>query len=151
MGLISKKEPLYVQHTFFGHFFAVVLHGLIQRETSRGNVVRVLVHFFFTGAQFLLTLVCLWYGRTVGRTVTWLPNFLGWVDFLTHGAPKLSPRDSSAKQQELPKKWYIGQQGYLPLGVSMDVFKWKYQNRFVAYKTLNCKTVRVFAYSSTCE
>ena len=30
------------------------------------------------------TLVCLWCGRTVGRaggrcTVTWLPNFLGWV------------------------------------------------------------------------
>ena len=58
---------------------------------------------------------------------------------------------SSAKEQELPKKWYIGQQGYLPLSVSMDVFKWKCQNRFVAYKTLNCKTVRVFAYSSTRE
>ena len=28
-----------------------------------------------------LTLVCLWCGRTVGRTVTWLPNFLGWVDY----------------------------------------------------------------------
>ena len=32
------------------------------------------------------TLVCLWYGRTVARslarcTVTWLPNFLGWVDY----------------------------------------------------------------------
>ena len=35
------------------------------------------------------TLVCLWCGRTVGGrcTVTWLPNFLGWVDLLTHGAP----------------------------------------------------------------
>ena len=28
-----------------------------------------------------LTLVCLWCGRTVGRTVTRLPNFLGWVDY----------------------------------------------------------------------
>ena len=31
------------------------------------------------------TLVCLWCGRVVeragGRTVTWLPNFLGWVDY----------------------------------------------------------------------
>ena len=28
------------------------------------------------------TLVCLWCGRTVGWcTVTWLPNFLGWVDY----------------------------------------------------------------------
>ena len=34
-------------------------------------------------------LVCLWCGRTVGRslgwcTVTWLPNFLGWVDLLSY-------------------------------------------------------------------
>ena len=28
-----------------------------------------------------LTLVYLWCGRTVGRTVTWWPNFLGWVDY----------------------------------------------------------------------
>ena len=37
-------------------------------------------------------LVCLWCGRTVGRSVgrsvTWLPNFLGWVDLFTHGAPR---------------------------------------------------------------
>ena len=26
IGLISKKETLYAQHTFFVHFFAVVLH-----------------------------------------------------------------------------------------------------------------------------
>ena len=37
------------------------------------------------------TLVCPWWGRTVGRslgrcTVTWLPNFLGWVDLLSYGA-----------------------------------------------------------------
>ena len=28
-----------------------------------------------------LTWVWLWCGRTVGRTVTWLPNFLGWVHY----------------------------------------------------------------------
>ena len=38
------------------------------------------------------TLVCLWCGRTVARavgrcTVTWLPNFLGWVDLRTYAAP----------------------------------------------------------------
>ena len=27
-------------------------------------------------------------GRSVGRSVTWLPNFLGWVDLFTHGAPQ---------------------------------------------------------------
>ena len=37
-------------------------------------------------------MVFLWSGRTVGRsggqcTVTWLPNFLGWVDYLSYGAP----------------------------------------------------------------
>ena len=31
-------------------------------------------------------------------TVTWLPNFLGWVDLLTHGAPQARfARQSSAK------------------------------------------------------
>ena len=40
-------------------------------------------------------MVCLW---TDGRcTVTWLPNFLGWVDLLTHGAPQARfARQSSA-------------------------------------------------------
>ena len=28
-----------------------------------------------------LTLVWLWCGRTIGRTVTWLPNFIGRVDY----------------------------------------------------------------------
>ena len=37
-------------------------------------------------------------GRAGGRcTVTWLPNFLGWVDLLTHGAPQARfARQSSA-------------------------------------------------------
>ena len=41
------------------------------------------------------TLVCLWCGRTVGGgrcTVMWLPNFLGWVDFLIHGWCSASAR-----------------------------------------------------------
>ena len=55
IGLISKKVTLHVQHTFFVHFFAVVLHDYNVKlpETSwlhvyGGNVVRVLVHFFFS-------------------------------------------------------------------------------------------------------
>ena len=38
-------------------------------------------------------------GRSLGRsTVSLLPNFLGWIDFLTHGAPlrALHARESSA-------------------------------------------------------
>ena len=39
------------------------------------------------------TLVCLWWGQTIGCsvgrcTVTWLPNFLGRVDLLSYGAPQ---------------------------------------------------------------
>ena len=46
-------------------------------------------------------LVCLWCGQTVGCsvgrcTVTWLPNFLGWVDLLSYGAPQAR---SSAKKR----------------------------------------------------
>ena len=39
-------------------------------------------------------------GRAGGRcTVTWLPNFLGWVDLLTHGVPQARfARQSSAKK-----------------------------------------------------
>ena len=34
------------------------------------------------------TLVCLWCRRTVARyTVMWLPDFLGWEDLLSYGAP----------------------------------------------------------------
>ena len=46
----------------------------------------VILHWYACGAD----------GRSFGRcTVTWLPNFLGWIDFLTHGAP-LRARKSSA-------------------------------------------------------
>ena len=36
IGLISKKATLHVQHTFFVHFFAIVLHDYNVRlpETS---------------------------------------------------------------------------------------------------------------------
>ena len=51
IGLISKKATLHVQHTFFVHFFAVVLHDYnvkLPGYTFYGrNFVRVLVHFFF--------------------------------------------------------------------------------------------------------
>ena len=64
IGIISKKETLHVQHPFFVHFFAVVLHDYNVKlpETSLlhffgGNVVRVLVHFLFTAAHFHLVLV----------------------------------------------------------------------------------------------
>ena len=59
IGLISKKATLHVQHPFFVHFFAVGLHDHninFQKLFYGGNVVRVLVHFFFTATHFLLAL-----------------------------------------------------------------------------------------------
>ena len=53
MGLISKKATLHVQHTLFVHFFAVVLHDY-NVKLYGGNVVRVLVHYFFYPAHFHL-------------------------------------------------------------------------------------------------
>ena len=48
------------------------------------------------------TLVCLWCGRTVSRargrcTVTWLPNFLGWVDYFIFLPIMLSWRSSRTR------------------------------------------------------
>ena len=61
IGLISKKATLHVQHTFFVHFFAVVLHDynvklpeLLSYTFYGGNVVRVLVHFFSLPLIFTL-------------------------------------------------------------------------------------------------
>ena len=55
IGLISKKATLQVQHTFFVHFFAHVLHDYNVKLQKRpgytfyeGSVVRVLVHFLFS-------------------------------------------------------------------------------------------------------
>ena len=59
-GPISKTATLHAQHTFFVHFFAVVLHEqkLPTYTFYGGNVLRVLVHLFslifFTTAHFHL-------------------------------------------------------------------------------------------------
>ena len=60
IGLISKKAPLHVQHTFFVHFFAVADlqdYNVKLPETSQlqffgGNFVRVLVSLFFHCRSF---------------------------------------------------------------------------------------------------
>ena len=48
-------------------------------------------------------------GRTGGRcTVTWVPNFLGWVDLLTHVAPQARfARQSSAKNENVYCCWIV--------------------------------------------
>ena len=59
IGLISKKETLHVQHTFFVNFFAVVFHPWnFQKFPSYTffgeNVSSLLVHFFFAVTHFHL-------------------------------------------------------------------------------------------------
>ena len=62
IGLISKKATLHVQHTFL--YISLPLfwttwnfQKLLSYTFFGGNVVRVLVHFFFTVAHFHLALV----------------------------------------------------------------------------------------------
>ena len=63
IGLINKKTTLHKQHTFFVHFFAVVLHDynvknflkLLRYIFFGGNVVRVLA--LFHCRSFYLALV----------------------------------------------------------------------------------------------
>ena len=59
--LISKKATLHVQHTFFAHFFAVVLHDCNVKlpETFLIEEMSYVFSFtfFFTAAHFHLALV----------------------------------------------------------------------------------------------
>ena len=61
IGLISKKATLHVQHTFFVHFFAVVLHdhNVKLPETFLWRKCRTCSRslFFFTAAHFLPALL----------------------------------------------------------------------------------------------
>ena len=60
MGLISKNNLCTCSTLFLDislPLFCTVTTWNFQKRFYGGNVVRVLVHFFFTGAQFLLTFV----------------------------------------------------------------------------------------------
>ena len=64
IGLISKKATLHVQHTFLCislPLFCTIttwnFQKLLNYTFYEGNVVRFLVHFFFTAAHFHLALV----------------------------------------------------------------------------------------------
>ena len=61
MGLISKKKQLYTCSTLFLYIslplFCTTTTSNVQKLFYGGNVVRVLVPFFFHSAHFLLTLV----------------------------------------------------------------------------------------------
>ena len=48
LDLVSKITTLHMQHTFFVHFFAVVLHDYNEKlpETSWLHVLCAPVHFF---------------------------------------------------------------------------------------------------------
>ena len=61
--------------------------------SQRGCAISIRLHLGSQSSKKVwdITLLSLWSGRTVVRwdgwcTVTWLPKFLLWIDFLTHGA-----------------------------------------------------------------
>ena len=56
IGLISKKATLHVQHTFFVHFFAVVLHDYNVKlpETSLEKMSHAFLFTFFSLLIFTL-------------------------------------------------------------------------------------------------
>ena len=116
----------------------LILSPPVQNVAIPFGLPYLLIELFYIGMPVV---------RTVGPTVTWLPNFLGKRTVDYHIFLPMGLRCArSAKKLEVPKKSYIGQRGYLPLRVSKDAFKWKCQKRFVTYKTSNRKTV--FKYSS---
>ena len=64
IGLISKKATFHVQHTFFVISLPLfcttttwIFQKLLRYTFLGGNVVRVLVHVFFTAAHFHFALV----------------------------------------------------------------------------------------------
>ena len=70
--------------------------------------------FVFAPKQNLLctqttqnSLVCLRCRRTAGSrcTVTWLPNFLGWVDYLSYGAPPTRVRGAPLSSTAFWSVW----------------------------------------------
>ena len=74
--------------------------------------------FVFAPKQNLLctqtsqnSLVCLWCRRTSGGrcTVTWLPNFLGWVDYLSYGAPPTSARGAPLSNTAFWRVWCLNE------------------------------------------
>ena len=84
IGLISKKATLHVQHTFFVHFFAVVLNDYNVKlpETSKLHVLwrkcrTFSCSLFFTGAHFHLALVA----ASIPHFVTFASNI--YILFLT--------------------------------------------------------------------
>ena len=56
VDLVSKITTLHMQHTFFVHFFAVVLHDYNEKlpETSWLHVLCAPVHFFWLPLIFTL-------------------------------------------------------------------------------------------------
>ena len=111
LAFLIFSPPLWISMFFFlrnsSPLFSItrsssfsVIHVSVNIKNNAEKDTTLLLFFFSKGGHVIsfqvepwvafgrhtcwlsyFTLVCLWCGRTVGRTVTWLPNFL------THGAP----------------------------------------------------------------
>ena len=87
IGLISKKTTLHLQNTFF-----VISLPLFCTTTTRnfqtiffygGNVIHVLVHFFFAAAHFLLALVAASFSHFVTAATKFSPPALFFQQTMT--------------------------------------------------------------------
>ena len=85
LSLILKKTRIQKQFPLSGLVFLDSLAASALQEAGGYAISRQNNLAFHLGCNTCwlgyFTLVCLWCGRTVGRTVSWLPNFLGWVDY----------------------------------------------------------------------
>ena len=84
LSLILKKTRIQKQFPLSGFVFIDSLAASALQEAGGYAISRQTNLELHLGCHNCwlgyFTLVCLWCGRTVGRMVTWLPNFLGWVD-----------------------------------------------------------------------
>jgi len=103
-------------------------------------------------------LVCLWCGRTVGRAyghvTTKISRMHRSPNFLTHGAPLLTFRARESSTITTATIISSFQFVFIPQFTSLSSF---FKKRYLCYyfithyTALDCKTVRIFAYSSTRE
>ena len=79
--LIQRQFPLSV-FVFIDSFVVSALQDTGSYAISLQNNLELRLGCHTCWLSYFV-LVCLWCGRTVARcTVTWLPNFLGWIDLL---------------------------------------------------------------------
>ena len=106
-NLIQKQFSLFV-FVFIDSFVLSTLQDAGGYAISRQNNLQLHLGCHTCWLSYF-TLVCLWCGRTVSLavglcTVTWLPNFLGWVD-TSFSYPRCCAGALRARELRYECKW----------------------------------------------